>query len=763
MNNFLKLTLFFCAGIISVQFLIALPSVLVLIIIVIAGSLVYKWARWLSFFVFGFVWASAYATLIHNKQLTNSLESKEVLISGRVIDLPVQGVRSIKFLFKIDEVITPIEDLAFPSKIRLSWYDLNKQVRSGEKWQFLVKLKKPHGLSNPHGFDYEKWLFQHQIGATGYVRTSDNNKRLTPAPWWAFGYWRESLKNYLEVALAGNQHMGVIKALVLGDRSNISADQWDVFRKTGTSHLIAISGLHIGLISAFVFTVFRWLGLRLPYLRRDVTRYAILASLLSAILYAALAGFSVPTQRALIMVSVVLGGLFWRRHYHPLHIILLALLAVLAIDPLAAMSAGFWLSFGAVGVILYAGVGRIGKPTFLKQLFQIQWAVSIGLLPLVLYFFQQVSLLSPLANVLAVPFVSFAIVPLLLVALILALFHSSLGLMALKLVTYLVDILWYFLDIISKTSFSAMGLQSVSLVACVIAMVGVALLLLPKGLFSKPVACLLFLPLLFPSQPNELSLGEFKLVLLDVGQGLSIVIQTVENTLVFDTGAKYSEKSDMASLVILPYLKGAGVKRIDRLIISHGDNDHAGGAKTLLTNVPVNHLMTSVPELFQGYKPITCKEGMSWALDGVNFEFLSPGQNTLFEGNEASCVLKISSVNGSVLLPGDIEKGTEQSLLQYKRKQLKADVLIAPHHGSKTSSTIQFIKAVNPQYVLFPVGYRNRFGFPKQQVVDRYASQDIKEFDTATHGALTVRFSDGLNIGVDSYRQDSARFWNWTP
>ena len=763
MNNFQKLTLFFCAGIISVQFLIALPSVLFLIIIVIAGSLVHKWARWFSFFVFGFVWASAYATLIHNKQLTNSLESKEVLISGRVIDLPVQSIRSIKFLFKIDEVITPIEDLAFPSKIRLSWYDLNKQVRSGEKWQFLVKLKKPHGLSNPHGFDYEKWLFQHQIGATGYVRTSDNNKRLTPAPWWAFGYWRESLKNYLEVALAGNQHMGVIKALVLGDRSDISADQWDVFRKTGTSHLIAISGLHIGLISAFVFTVFRWLGLRLPYLRRDVTRYAIQASLLSAILYAALAGFSVPTQRALIMVSVVLGALFWRRHYHPLHIILLALLAVLTIDPLAAMSAGFWLSFGAVGVILYVGVGRIGKPAFVRQLFQIQWAVSIGLLPLVLYFFQQASLLSPFANVLAVPFVSIAIVPLLLVALILALFQADLGLMALNLVAYLIDVLWYFLEVISKISFSSMGLPSVSLVACVIAMIGVVLLLLPKGLFYKPVACLLFLPLLFPNQPNELSLVEFKLVLLDVGQGLSAVIQTAENTLVFDTGAKYSAKSDIALLVILPYLKGEGIKRIDRLIISHGDNDHAGGAKTLLTNVPVNHLVTSVPELFQGYKPLPCEEGIDWKLDGVKFEFLSPAQNTLFEGNEASCVLKVSSANGSVLLPGDIEKGTEQSLLQYKRKQLKADVLIAPHHGSKTSSTIQFIKAVNPRYVLFPVGYRNRFGFPKQQVVGRYISQHIKGFDTATHGALTVRFSDGLNIEVGSYRQDSARFWNWVP
>jgi competence protein ComEC len=761
MNNFQKLTLFFCTGIVSVQWLIALPSIFHLIIGAIAALLAYRWASGLSFLILGFVWAAAYSSLIHNNQLPNGLESKEILIRGQVIDLPAQDVRSIKFLFKVDEVITPIGQLAFPNKLRLSWYDRSKQVRSGEKWQFLVKLKRPHGLSNPHGFDYEKWIFQHNIGATGYVRKADDNKRLTDAPWWSVGRWRESLKDYLDIALAGNQHIGVIKALVLGDRSDISVDQWDVFRKTGTSHLIAISGLHIGLISALVFAVFRWFGLRISCLRGDVTRLAILASLLSAILYAALAGFSVPTQRALIMVSVVLGGIFWQRYYRPFHVISVALVAVLIIDPLAPMSAGFWLSFGAVGVILYAGTGRIKKPTFVTQLLQVQSWVFIGLVPLVLYFFQQVSLLAPLANVIAVPFVSFAVVPLLLIALLLSLFHNGLGLMAFNLVAYLVDVLWVFLDVISKTSFSSMSLSPVSLIECLIAMVGVTLLLMPKGLFPKPVACLLFLPLLSPTQSNELAKGEFKLVLLDVGQGLSAVIHTADNVLIFDAGAKYSEKSDLASTVILPYLNGEGIKKLERLIISHGDNDHAGGAKTLLKNIPVNSLMTSVPELFRGHKPVSCKEGISWRLDGVNFEFLAPDRNDLFEGNNASCVLKISSVNGSVLLPGDIEKNTERSLVQYKREKLKADVLIAPHHGSKTSSTIEFLEAINPRYVLYPVGYKNRFGFPNKMIIDRYKKERIRGFDTATDGALTVRFYDGLDIRVESFRSESSKFWNW--
>lgn len=763
MNNFQQKVLFFCVGVVSIQLLTTLPAIGYLAFFGVLALVCYKWAKGLSFFVLGFVWAALYALSIQANQLPTILESQEILVIGKVADLPVQGSRSIKFLFDVEALVSPAGSESFPNRIRLSWYERGKELKSGEKWQFLVKLKRPHGLLNPHGFDYEKWLFQQKIGATGYIRKSSDNLRLKQAPWWSIGRWRESLKDYLESALVESEYIGVIKALVLGDRSDISAAQWDVFRKTGTSHLIAISGLHIGLVSALVFAFFHWLGLRLVFLNRGATQYAILASLLAAMLYAALAGFSIPTQRALIMLIVVLGGVYWQRHYKPLHIILVALLAVLMFDPLAPMSAGFWLSFGAVAVILYGAVGRIKKQQRLRQLVGVQCWVTVGLMPMVLYFFQQVSLVSPLANILAVPFVSLAIVPLLMIALLLALLDESLGALVLGLVDALVALLWQFLDALAELEFAALALSNVSLLACLIAMAGVALLLSPKGLLPKSVACLLFLPLLFPIRHEGLGHAEFKLVLLDVGQGLSAVVHTATHTLVFDTGAKYSDESNLATTVIIPYLQGAGVQQLDKLVVSHGDNDHAGGANALLNKLPVRSLLTSVPALFSAHQPKRCEEGSRWTLEGVDFEFLSPSRYNLFEGNNASCVLKVSSVNGSVLLTGDIEKNTERSLSQYKSAQLKSDVLIAPHHGSSTSSGNDFIRDVNPDYVLFPVGYKNRFGFPKESVLERYKEQAVNRFDSARHGAITVRFTNDSFADIKSFRDESSRFWNWRP
>ncbi|HIG79276.1 MAG TPA: DNA internalization-related competence protein ComEC/Rec2, partial [Cycloclasticus sp.] len=756
-----KFTLLFCAGVLSVQFLDALPEFNYLMVAVLLSLLVFKRAAMLSFFIFGFVWAAAYALSVQQSQLAVSLEGQEVWVTGKVVGLPVKEARSIRFLLQLDSLASKLNDQAYPRIIRLSWYGRGKVVRSGEKWRFLVKLKRPHGLANPHGFDYEKWLFQQRIGATGYVRKSDENQRIERASAWGFGHLRESLKEYLDQSLMASQHIGVIKALVLGDRSEINNTQWDVFRKTGTSHLIAISGLHIGLVSALIFGLVRWLVLRVPCIRERATRSAIIISLLVAGLYAGLAGFSVPTQRALIMLSIVMAAVYWQRHYTPFHIISVALLAVLMLDPLALMSAGFWLSFGAVAVILYGLIGRMGKPDWIRQLLQIQCWVAIGLMPLGLYFFQQVSLVAPVANMLAVPFVSVLVVPLLLFALLMSLFSQFLGVKALLWVDSLIDLMWGVLERLSNLEFAFLAIPSASILSCLIAMLGVVLLLLPKGLMPKPIACGLFIPLLFPMQSGVLKDAEFNLLLLDVGQGLSAVIQTANHTLVFDTGASYSEKSNLASNVILPYLRGEHIRQVDTLVISHGDNDHAGGATTLLANVDVKNISSSVPELFPQVKATRCQEDTRWIWDGVAFEFLSPSRFGLFKGNNASCVLMVSSLNGRVLLPGDIERSAERSLLQYKAEQLKADVIVAPHHGSKTSSSERFIAAVDPDYVLFPVGYRNRFGFPKEQIVSRYSKRGVTSFNTANHGALSVKFLTNQRIEVESYRQAHSKFWNW--
>ncbi|MBQ0725684.1 MAG: DNA internalization-related competence protein ComEC/Rec2 [Cycloclasticus sp.] len=761
MKKFQLLTVFFSAGVSSILVLDSLPENNSLFFTVLLLLLVFRWLPGLSFFIAGFLWATIYAVSVADSTLGKQLEGEDVLLEGQIIDLPRIGSRSTQFFFQVDRVVRPQYQQSFPIKIKLNWYGQGIQLRSSEKWQLLVKLKRPHGLANPHGFDYEKFLFQQQIGATGYVRQSVDNRRVSEASPYSIGYWREALRDRVDQALPNSAHSGVIKALLLGDRAGISQQQWSVFRKTGTSHLIAISGLHIGLVSALVFGLVRWLGLRFRLTSRRLLQYSIVAGFMAALIYAAFAGFAIPTKRALIMLFVIYAGIYWQRYYSPFHIISLALIAVLFYDPLSIMSAGFWLSFAAVAVILFMLVGRFKRPRSINQMLRLQLWISVGLLPLVLYFFQQVSLVSPLANVLAVPWVSFAVVPLLLLVLPLGLISDFLAINGLLLIDGLIAYLWVVLQVLADFKYAYLQLPNVSLWACLLALLGAGLALLPKGLLAKPVAYLFFIPLFLPMKTDGLHASEFKLILLDVGQGLSAIIHTKKHTLVFDTGAKYNEKSDLASTVVLPYLRAQKIEKIDALVLSHGDNDHAGGAETLIQSIAIERVLSSVTDRFKNVSAQRCEQGMAWQWDGVSFEFLSPHSSNLFSGNNASCVLKVSSVNGSVLLPADIEKPMEQSLLQYFPDKLKADVLIAPHHGSKTSSTPQFIKAVSPRFVLFPVGYKNRFGFPKPEVLSRYKKQGVEAFSSAQDGALSVSFNYNKPIQVERYRPAHRSFWSW--
>jgi len=756
MNNFQKMAMFFCAGILSVQLLTDLPTHSVLLLCVFACISAYKKARWLSFYLLGFVWAVFYALSLANLQLSKELEGQDILITGEVYGLPSSDGHVTRFILTSEAT-----DKRLPKKIRLNWYGTHHVLRSGETWQLLVKLKRPHGLANPHGFDYEKWLFQQTIGASGYVRSSVSNKRIAEASIWSVAAWRQQIKEYLERSLVDVQQLPVIKALVLGDRSSMSAKQWQVFQRTGTSHLIAISGLHIGLVAGLLFVVMKFISIRMAFINRFAIPLTLLFSFMAAVVYSALAGFSLPTQRALLMLSLVLIGVYWQRHYGALHIILLALVGVLTYDPLAPMSAGFWLSFSAVAVILFAAMGRLHRAKKWVQLVQVQAWVAIGLLPLLVYLFQQVSLVAPLANALAVPWTSFVVVPLLLLAMLLGILNKALSIELLHVVDHLLAYQWYVLSYLSELDFASFSVHDVPIWAGAVAILGSLLLLLPKGFIPKPVALVFFIPLFSPPQQSSLQAGEFKLVLLDVGQGLSAVIHTAKRVLVFDTGAKYNDKSDLASTVITPYLKGEAIERIDALVISHGDNDHAGGTETLLSTFQVNQLYSSVPDKFSAPSTARCQQGLAWHWDGVSFEFISPQKDTVFEGNNASCVLKVNSPNGHLLLTADIEKDVERSLLNYSPEKLTADVLIAPHHGSKTSSTDAFIAQINPRYVLFPVGYRNKFGFPKPEVLARYDERGIQRFNTADHGAISAEFLNNKVVHLTSYRSDHLMFWSW--
>ena len=761
MKNFQIIVVCFLLGVVSLQLYAKVPGAIMLATMGVSAFLFIRWAPYITSFLLGFVWVSISAMNMQQQQLPAALEGVPILLQGKVIGIPVHHSYATQFVFDVDQSVYAGDLAELPRKIKLSWYGQSHAIKAGETWRLLVKLKRPHGTSNPHGFDYEKWLFQHAISATGYVKKSADNSRLQGASWSSLSAWREKFKHHLQQLSADSQHHAIINALVIGDKSGIEHDQWDVFRKTGTSHLIAISGLHIGLLSALVFGFVRWIMLRMPRYSRFAITVSVVSSLVAAGLYAALAGFSVPTQRALIMLIVVMGGIVWQRHYKPSHIISVALLLVLIIDPLSVLSAGFWLSFAAVIIILYGTLGRLGSGGFIVQLLKVQWLVTLGLLPFVMYFFQQVSIVSPLANIIVVPLVSFVIVPLLIIGLLLGVISMSAEGYVFKVLETVFDIFWWYLKLLADMPYSQWLTGTPAIWACVLAMLGLVLLFLPKGLFPKPVAMFFLLPLLVPIKNIGLANEAFKLTLLDVGQGLSAVIQTSAHTLVFDTGAKFSNKADYSATVVLPFLRGEQIDRIDVLVVSHNDNDHAGGVPTILAGFPVGKLFASVPDKYVEVIAESCVVGKSWAWDGVSFEFIHPSEHRLFKGSNGSCVLRVTSGFGSVLLPGDIEKVAEHSLLQYYPNKLKAEVLIAPHHGSKTSSTNEFISAVQPRYVFYPIGYKNRFGFPKLEVINRYSKKRVIGYNSANHGALSILFNRVQPAKVISHRQGTKNYWNW--
>ncbi|MDD1644236.1 MAG: DNA internalization-related competence protein ComEC/Rec2, partial [Methylococcaceae bacterium] len=645
-----------------------------------------------------------------------------------------------------------------PSKLRLSWYYPDQPIKAGQHWSFAVKLKRPHGSLNPGGFDYERWLFTEGIGATGYVRPSPKPVLLgQDSAWNSMAVWRQSIAERLSLTLNGKSNFALIKALTIGDGSSITQNQWDVFRKTGTTHLVVISGSHVGLVAGLcyflVLKLWAWTGM----LAWSPQRVAAVAAMLGAVFYAGLAGFSVPAQRSVIMLAIVMLAIILQRNSRPFNTLAVALFAVLAFDPLAVLSAGFWLSFLAVSVIVYAVAGRLGKPGYFLEVIKINWVTSVGLSPLLLFFFQQVSLCSPLANFIAVPVISLLAVPLSLLAVI-VMFGSPL--LASKLffaVDYILQGLWWLLAYLAELPLATISHALPSVWALVFAIPGVLLLLAPVGIPARWLSLVMFLPLVFTA-PKKPVTGDIKMTLLDVGQGLSAVVQTANHWLIYDTGTKFSAESDMGQSALLPFLRLQSAGKIDKLIISHGDNDHIGGAVSLMRGIPVEQVLTSVPQQLSDYSPVMCVAGQSWTWDKVRFTILSP-QHAFVSENDNSCVLKIQSEQGALLLTGDIEALAESWLVETYGNNLKASVLIAPHHGSNSSSTLEFLQAIQPEYVLIPAGYRNQFGHPHRDVLVRYNQIKTKWLSSADSGAITIGVRDGSWV-VQSIRDTESKYWN---
>ena len=747
----------FVFGDLAVQQFSQLPSLSVLMVCSVITIIMARLRLFYGvFFSLGLIWASIFAYYQLSAQLPPALEGKPINVEGIISSLPEQNDQHASFELAITQA-----DEKLPRKIKLAWYYPHQKIFVGETWRFCVTLKRPHATFNEGGQDYERWLFYEGIGALGSVCDKRQSpERISSSVYTFVDYWRQIIGDTLTKRYGDNINTVLLKALTVGDDSAISPELWDIFRITGTTHLIVISGSHIALVAGLIywFTLKLWTYFNL--LRYSPYRVAALVSLLFAILYASLAGFVVPTKRAVIMLGIVMIASVLQRQLSHAQSIAIALLLILVANPLALLSIGFWLSFMAVALILYRIVARLKAAPNWRNALDIQFTVSIGLSPLLLLYFAQISLIAPFVNFLAVPIVELILVPCALLLVPLVFVFPWLADQLYFTISY---VLAYFIDGLtyaSKLPFAMINYPPPSFLAFSLSLIGLLWLFSPRGIPARWLGLLLNLPLLFPILPS-VNEGEAVVTLLDVGQGLAVVVQTKQHWLVYDTGAKFPSGADMGRNVVLPFLFYHDAGQLDTLVVSHGDNDHAGGAISILEKIPVTNFLTSVPNDFKTYNASGCEAGQKWNWDSVSFLMLSPGSSLETQSdNDHSCVLKIETKHGAVLLTGDIEKKAEQWLVQNNTDILKSQVLVAPHHGSKSSSTKLFLDAVQPELVLIPAGYRNQFKHPSQEVITRYQAIGARYFSSVTSGELSVYFNK-QGIRVESLRQLAGKYWNF--
>ena len=713
----------------------------------------------------GFAWAAWRADIRLADALGAGWEGRDVEVIGVVAALPQDFSQGSRFEFAVERRLTATA--VVPGRIMLSWYQgqrdgeefVRQQLKPGERWQMTLRLKRPHGNANPNGFDYEAWLLERNIRATGYVRQNPP-RRLTEMVWqpeYVVERLRHGVRDSFAAMLPAGRYpwAGILVALVIGDQRAIQGDLWTTFNRTGTTHLMSISGLHVTMVAALFGLLAGSVWRRVPALalRLPVQRAALLVGCLAALFYVLLAGFAVPAQRTLYMLLVAALAMGSGRIVAPSRTLCLALLVVLAIDPWAVLAAGFWLSFAAVGALLYVGAAVVGEGGGWRQRIRswgvVQWAATLASLPILLLVFQQFSLVSPLANAVAIPVVSFIVTPLALLAALVpwwpiaALAHAVLGWLMLFLEWCAVWPVWQ--------------APAPPLWAALAAGLGSAICLLPRGMPGRLPGVVLLLPAIFwpVARPAE---GEAWVTVLDVGQGLVAIVRTREHTLIYDPGPLYSAESDAGQRVVVPYLRSLGIDRVDILMVTHLDSDHAGGTASVKSALAVGEVVSSLGEAGSE----SCRNGQNWSWNGVRLTVLHPEARDYAEkrkSNNLSCVLRIDAGGRRLLLTSDIEARDEAALLQRDPSALKADVLLAPHHGSRTSSTPEFIAAVGAPDVMIPAGYRNRFGHPKADVVGRYEATGARLWRTDRDGALRVALG-GQGATVNAWRDERRRYWH---
>ncbi len=733
-----------------------------------------------TFIALGFAWAAFRADLRLADPLPREWESRDVELIGAIASLPQVNERGSRFDFIVEKIVT--SGAVIPKRLSLAWYvETNRKTNEvsiapvmvpGERWHFTVRLRRPHGTMNPHGFDFEAFALERDIRATGYIRVKGVNEKQTTH---ADGFMiridrmRMAIREQMLAALSDSSYRGVLVALAIGEQSAIPPDQWKVFWRTGTGHLMSISGLHITMVASLIYWLTFRLWARVPplSLRLPAQRAAALSGAIAALCYALIAGFSVPTQRTFFMLAAIAIALWLGRGISGSRILAGALLAVVLMDPWAVLAPGFWLSFGAVAMIFFVTANRTGAASAFSGAVKTQMAVTLGLLPMTLVLFQEVSIISPIANAFAIPLVSLIVVPITLLGAGVGQFFSADWI--LHLAHWIMQFCYIALAWLAELPNAVWQSHAPPLWAAWLALMGMMWMLAPRGAPLRVAGLVFTLPMFFvlPPTPKE---GELWVHLLDVGQGLATVVRTAHHSLVYDTGPKWNPDADSGSRIVVPFLRGEGIRVLDALIVTHADDDHSGGAKSIIDARKPKWVMSSMKAdsaaLAGAAELMKCEDGDAWRWDGVDFDIIHPASDAYdkegVKTNNLGCTLKITAPGGTILMTADIEKLSELQLLsrfEYDNDVLKADVMVVPHHGSRTSSTDAFIDAVAQKLALVPVGYRSRFRHPNEAVMARYAERNIPILRTDFLGAITVKFVKGVAPSVIGFRDQQPRYW----
>lgn len=737
------------------------------------GAIPVNPARALMLLLVGVLWGSAGGALQLVSALPADAVGKDCWLTGAIADLPSDRGRFLRFRLRVSETRCEGRASPFAGDLLLSWYQPWPELEPGQRWKLKARLKPIHGSLNPGAFNYHQWLFAGGIDGTGYVREPRQARQLgVLGGYYHVERYRATMVRFIRSTSLANA--GLINALATGTRDGISDAQWRVLRRTGTAHLVAISGLHVGMVAALGYIIGLWLW---RWTLLGPTRYpaplvAAMLALALATLYAGLAGFSLPTSRALLMLLAYFLLSRLQRNPGIFFTLGFVLLAVLLLDPLAPLGGSLWLSFGAVMSIAYAT--RFNRKTRAGQVFpnpraalrerwkqrlsqwwQVQLAVTVGLFPLTLYLFQQVSLVSLPANMLAIPLVAFLVVPLILLAIGarfwgLDLFAGEL----LRAADLLLGGLWRGLEVLSNSEFSAARLPVPEIGDLLLLAAGFGVLFRSTLGRWRWLGALAIVPLVWG---NGVSLedAEYRVDMLDVGQGLAILVRTRDHALLYDAGIGYPDGFNAGKAIVLPFLGNQGVRRLDAVVASHDNSDHVGGVAPVVERFPNAALYAS-----GAFYPRSraCEQGTGWEWDGVRFGFVHPPPGETGSGNNDSCVLLLESRFGRTLLSGDIERSAERRLLDEGAAIDAIDVLVVPHHGSRSSSTPAFVARTDPRLGLVSAGYLSRFNHPHPDVVQRYRQHGVALMNTAESGWIGVVLGR-RGINAVPYRAIYRRYW----